>query len=116
MKKPQLALVAGLLATATGAHAAAVALPASATLPLGTSTTRGMLVRDVQGPATPLLANSLVRAVKQLNGTLTDASGVAVPDEAYPGSNADGSQNVDLVDFEKDGQDVNVVDVLTQPI
>ena len=116
MKKPQLALVAGLLATATGAHAAAVALPASATLPLGTSTTRGMLVRDVQGPATPLLANSLVRATKQLNGTLTDAAGVAVPNEAIAGPNPDGSYPVDLVHFEKDGQDVNVVDVSNQPL
>src|SRR4051812_3938768 len=116
MKQTQLALVAGLVASAFGAHAAATALPSSAALPLGSSTTRGMLVRSVQGPATPPLANSQVRATKQLNGTLTDASGLLVPNEANGGPNSDGSYNVDLVHFEKDGQDFTVVDTGNNPL
>ncbi len=116
MKNTHLALVAGLVASAIGAHAAATTLPTSAALPLGSSTTRGMLVRTVQGPVTPPLANSLIRATKQLNGTLTDASGALVPNEANGGPNSDGSYNVDLVHFEKDAADFTVVDVSNTPI
>src|SRR6185295_1207343 len=116
MKKTQLALVAGLVASGIGAHAAVTALPSSAALPIGSSTTRGMLVRSVQGPADPRLANSLVRATKQLNGTLTDSSGVLVPNEANAGPNSDGSYTVDLAHFEKDAQDFTIVDVSNNPI
>jgi hypothetical protein len=116
MNKPQLALIAGLLASAGIAHAAAVALPASAALPLGTSTTRGFTVRSVQGPATPLLANSSIRAVKQLDGTLTDSAGAVVPNEAISGSNGDGSYNVDVISFEKDAADFDVVDTTGTPL
>ncbi|HUS35780.1 MAG TPA: hypothetical protein VM680_10560 [Verrucomicrobiae bacterium] len=110
MKKSQLALLAGVIASIGSAKAAATALPASAALPIGSSTERGFLVRTVEGPATPLLANSSIRATKQLNGTLTDATGALVPNEAVPGSNADGSHNVDLISFEKDGLDFDLVD------
>ena len=53
-------------------------LPASAALPLNSSTTPGFVVRSVQGPETPPLANNSIRALRQIDGTLTDASGTLV--------------------------------------
>src|SRR5512134_3748133 len=85
------------------AHAATVTLPASAAAPLGSSTTRGMIVRSVQAPIDAEVSNSSLRATRQLNGTLTDAGGILITNEALPGPNADGSYFVDEASFEKDG-------------
>jgi len=68
------------------ARAATTVLPIEAAAPTNSSTTRGFIVRSAQGPQTPPLANSIVRALKQLNGTLTDASGTSVTNEAVPNS------------------------------
>jgi len=47
---------------------------------------------------------TLTRGLKQLNGTLTDANNVIVPDVAFPGPNADGSYNVDeVINYSLDG-------------
>ncbi len=76
-------------------------LPASAQLPISGSTERGFIVRAVQGPAEPALANNGVRALRQINGTLVDAAGVAVPDESFPGplTSPAGATLVDTVNF-----------------
>ena len=88
-------------------------LPASAQLPASGSTERGFIVRVAQGPAEPALANNGVRALRQINGTLVDAAGVAVPNEALPGSvtSPAGATLVDTVNFELDGSPVDVTDI-----
>jgi hypothetical protein len=88
-------------------------LPASAQLPASGSTDRGFIVRTVQGPAEPALSNNGVRALRQLNGTLVDAAGVAVPDEAFPGTltSPAGANLVDTVNFELDGTTVDITDI-----
>ena len=88
-------------------------LPASAQLPASGSTDRGFIVRTVQGPAEPALSNNGVRALRQLNGTLVDSAGVAVPNEALPGSltSPAGANLVDTVNFELDGSPVDVTDI-----
>jgi hypothetical protein len=88
-----------------------VDLPASAALPLGSSTTRGFMVRTVQGPETPLLLNNSIRAIRQLDGTLLDADGNPVPNEAYPGTYADGSYDSVTACFEKDGMYLDIIDL-----
>src|ERR1051326_4394537 len=65
-------------------RAATITLPIDAAAPTNSSTTQGFVVRSAQGPQTPPLANSVVRAIKQLNGTLGDASGTTVTNEALP--------------------------------
>ena len=88
-------------------------LPASAQLPASASTERGFIVRVVQGPAEPFLANNGVRALQQINGTLVDASGAAVPNEANPGSltSPAGAHLVDTVNFELDATPVDITDI-----
>ena len=93
------------------ARAATTVLPIEAAAPTNSSTTRGFIVRSAQGPQTPPLANSIVRALKQLNGTLTDASGTSVTNEAVPNSlTLDGSYQPDAVNFEKDATAFDVTD------
>ncbi len=116
MKNSLIPICAALAGSLYGVHGAAVDLPASSALPLGSSTTPGFIVRTAQGPALPLLANSSIRAVKQLNGTLTDAEGAPVANEAIAGANADGSYTVNLVSFEKDATTFDVVDVASAPL
>jgi hypothetical protein len=61
----------------------------------------------VQGPTNEVLANSLNRAVRQLNGTLRDSTGQLVSNQALPGPRPDGSYLADMVNFELDGQPVH---------
>ncbi len=96
------AWLAGALLT-TPALVADVTLPADAAGPQGSGSNPGFLVRTVQAPQAPALANSVIRAIKQLNGTLVDAGGTPVPNEAIPGTNADGSYTVSAIAFERDG-------------
>ena len=88
-------------------------LPASAQLPVAGSTERGFIVRVAQGPAEPALANNGVRALKQINGTLVDASGAVVPNEATAGSvtSPAGAHLVDTVNFELDATPVDITDI-----
>jgi hypothetical protein len=88
-------------------------LPSSAQLPVSGSTERGFIIRALQGPAEPALANNGVRALRQINGTLVDAAGVAVPNEAIPGTltSPAGAYLVDTVNFELDGSPVDVTDI-----
>ncbi|MHB8522355.1 MAG: hypothetical protein ACYDH9_16565 [Limisphaerales bacterium] len=82
-----------------------VGLPADAALPSGSGSTPGFIVRTVQAPAAPLLPNVFLRAIKQLDGTLTDASGAVVTNAATPNpATADGSYPIDtVIDFASDG-------------
>ena len=90
------------------AMAGVTEIPASAALPLGSASTRGFLVRSVQGPENPPLANSLKRAVAQLNGTLTDATGALVANEAVAPTGT--AWQTDFVNFQKDGNPFDVLD------
>src|SRR5262245_24264328 len=87
-------------------QAAVPVLPADAAYPIGSGLDQGFTIRVVQAPEATPVANSFVRAVHQLNGTLTYADGTLVPNEALPGPNPDGSYNTDTVNFEKDGAPV----------
>lgn len=89
--------------------AATTPLPATAALPLGSGTGPGFVVRTVQGPFEPALLNNSIRALKQINGTLTDAAGDPVPDEAFPGGNADGSHDLATLSYEKDALTIDLV-------
>ncbi|HVY71911.1 MAG TPA: hypothetical protein VHH73_18410, partial [Verrucomicrobiae bacterium] len=105
-----LGVFAGAALTAA-LDAATVTLPVSAAYPAGAGSNPGFVVRTVQAPQDAVVGNNLLRAIKQLNGTLSDTNGVAVANEAIPGANADGSYNVDLVNFEKDASPMDVIDI-----
>ena len=100
-KKVSLFTVA--LMSMPAAHGAGVSLPADAAGPAGSGSARGFLVRTAQAPQTEVVANSVIRAFQQLNGTLVDSAGVLVPNEAIAGTGTDGAYTVDTVSFEKDG-------------
>ena len=82
-----------------------IGLEANAAAPLGSAQNPGFLVRTVQAPLDTgiLNPNTLTRAIKQLNGTLTDTGGVLVANVATPGPNPDGTHNIDLINFHLDG-------------
>ncbi|HOW65943.1 MAG TPA: hypothetical protein PK256_11685, partial [Verrucomicrobiota bacterium] len=105
-----IACLIGAMALFETARAATVTLPSDAAAPPGSASNPGFLVRSVQAPPDAIVANNILRAVKQLNGTLTDADGAPVPNEAIAGPNIDGSYNVDLINFEKDGAEIPVLD------
>jgi hypothetical protein len=109
-------ILATMLSAANYIQAATITLPASAAAPAGSASERGFIVRTVQAPEAIEVANSFLRATKQLNGTLRDASGALIPNEAAPGTNADGSHNADLIDFEKDGLPIDVIDADGAPL
>jgi hypothetical protein len=96
-------LITAVLGLEPAIFGAGVPLPADAAGPLGSASARGFLVRTAQAPQTNVVANSVIRASRQLNGTLVDTSGIPVPNEAIPGPGPDGSYTVDTVSFEKDG-------------
>jgi hypothetical protein len=79
-------------------------LPADAAAPLGSAHTPGFILRSAQAAndVAILNPNTLARAIKQLNGTLTDTGGVLVANASFPGPNPDGSYDVDLVNFHLD--------------
>jgi hypothetical protein len=109
-------LTASLLLLATiGSKAASVTLPADSVVPASSVSDRGFTVRVVQGPFEPPLANNVVRATQQLNGTLTDASGTLVPNEAPAGPNSGAYYN-EVINFEKDGAPFDIVDVANTPL
>ena len=96
-------LSAGAILCLPTTFRADVPLPAESAGALASGSVRGFLVRVAQASQTNVVGNSVSRAIKQLNGTLRDNSGAAVPDESIPGPNADGSYRVDTINFEKDG-------------
>ena len=82
------------------------ALPTEILGATGSGTNPGFKVRSAQAPEESILPLRLERALKQLNGTLTDPtdSERRLADQAIRGSNNDGSHAVtDVIDFSKDG-------------
>ena len=108
MKASPFLLAGASAALAMQIQAATNSLPASAALPLGSSTTRGFAVRTVQGPAEPALANNILRAIRQLNGTLADTNGVVVPNQAFP-PDSGAVFAKDTINFEREAVQVDVV-------
>ena len=80
----------------------AVDIPAGIAGDPGTGQNRGFLVRSAQAPDLTEIPNSATRARQQLNGTLRDAGGDLVEDQAEQGENPDGSFDVDVINFERD--------------
>lgn len=77
-------------------------LPADAAGPQGAVRNPGFRVRSAQAPEFSELPNTLTRAIRQLNGTLTDPGGALIEDEVQAGPNADGGFDVSVINFEKD--------------
>ena len=73
------------------------AFPTSAAVPASA----GMRARIVQGPVTPIFANTEARAESQLAGTLINPdTGAPYDNEAQPSTdNPDGSYNIDIVNW-----------------
>ena len=78
------------------------ALPSSAAGAVGSANTPGFLYRVAQAPGDATLANSLTRALQQLDGTLLNpTNGLPFGNEAdftQPGSQGNGTYFVDLYD------------------
>jgi hypothetical protein len=75
-------------------------LPAAYALPPGSGVVPGFTFRTVAAPITTtnILDSTIARAVAQLNHTLIDPStGLPYVDSAFPGTNSDGSFNIDTV-------------------
>ena len=102
--------VSCLALMATG-HAAAVNLPVSSALPPGSSTTRGFVVRVAQAPVDATAGNNGIRAYKQINGTLADSAGKLISNVAFAGPEAGGGYAVDTINFEKDGNQIDLIDL-----
>ena len=77
-------------------------LPSSVVLPTAGSKNRGFIVRTSQAPTDALVANNSVRALRQINGTLTDATGARVINEAIPGEQISpaAAWSVETINFE----------------
>ena len=82
-------------------------LPASYALPPGSGVAPGFTFRTVAAPLfiTNSLDSTIARAVAQLNHTLIDPNtGLPYEDSSIPGTNSDGSYNIDTVlNFNGDG-------------
>ncbi len=104
------ALLCGFLA-GEAVFAAGFPLPAGSAVPASSVTDRGFTVRAAQAPQDPPLANNFVRAIHQLDGTLTDTNGVAVANQAVPGTAPGGAYFVDTVNFEKDANPIDIIDI-----
>ena len=103
-------LIAGTLLSLGQLAAATNSLPASIAMPIGSSSTPGFLIRTAQAPETATIGNSLLRAIKQIDGTLVDGTGALIPNEATPGTGADGSYVSGVVNFELEGNSFDLAD------
>ena len=94
-----------------GAGAArGVPLPPAAALPATSVTVPGFTVRVAQAPAFEAVANNFSRAGQQITGTLLDSLGAPLPNEAVPGTEADGSYIVPAVNFEINATGFDLID------
>src|SRR5688572_27700028 len=84
-------------ASLVNSASAAVTLPASAALPTNSVSNPGFVVRTAQASTNYVVANNFNRALRQINGLLTDASGVTITNIAVPGPNSLGAYNTDYV-------------------
>ena len=95
---------------------AAVTLPASAALATNTISNPGFVIRTAQAPIDVPVANSYLRATRQVNGILTDAGGILVSNVALPGPEAGGVYFANYVSFEKDSLSVDPIDTDGNPV
>jgi hypothetical protein len=104
--------VAGVMAITclTAPVHAAVTLPASAALPTNSVSNPGFTVRTAQATNTVVVANSFLRATRQINGLLTDTNGALVANIADAGPNPGGVYFADTISFERDGAQVEPKD------
>src|SRR6185436_11369620 len=104
--------LAFVLIAASLAHSvdAAVMLPSSAALPTNSVSNPGFVVRTAQASTNYVVANNFSRALRQINGLLTDSGGVTITNVAIPGTNSLGAYHTDYVDFERDGLFVDIRD------
>src|ERR1043166_7601256 len=114
MKIPQrlILYVGGVMAIAVWTYSvnAAVTLPASAALPTNSVSNPGFVVRTAQASTNVVVANSFLRALRQVNGILTDANGVTITNAALPGPEAGGVYFANYVSFERDASPVEPKD------
>lgn len=92
-----LGLLGSLLWTSTALGQ--VTLPVSAVAPPGSGSNPGFVVRTVQAPPEAVIDNTYLRAVRQLNGTLTDAEGNTLEDISEVGPQPGGVTFADTVEF-----------------
>lgn len=92
------------------APAATVNLPPGTAIPVANVSNPGFVVRTAQASTNVVVGNSFSRAIRQLDGTLTDANNNLITNVALPGPEANGAYFKDLVSFEGEGVDVDVVD------
>ena len=92
INRPLIHLFAGVMVfTAITAQLhAGVTLPTSAALPTNSVSNPGFTVRTAQASTNVVVANSFIRALRQINGILTDSGGVTITNAATPGPNAGG--------------------------
>ncbi len=98
-------------AGACGSAHAVVNLPASAALPLASASNPGFTVVTAQASTNVVVANNYIRALRQVQGRLTDAAGNPVSNVAVAGTGAGGAYYSDVVAFEKDAVIVGPVDL-----
>lgn len=114
MKNPYLfarVLAVGMMAAVfAGSANAAVFLPASAALPTNSVSNPGFVVRTAQASTNYAVANNFNRALRQINGLLTDSGGSTITNIAIPGTNSLGAYHTELVDFERDAFPVDIRD------
>ena len=103
---PSYLLGAAMVSLTLAGHAADAVLSPGSALPFGSGIDPGFVVRSVQGPEAAPLANTLTRALRQLNGTLVDAANQPVPNEAIAGPLVDGSYVKTAVSFDPAGLQV----------
>ena len=103
-------VIVGVLLALGAAQAATNTLPDRLMQQLGSASVRGFVVRSVQAGQDATITHGFSRAIQQLNGTLLDSTGAEVANEATPGGNADGSYDVDVINFEKDATPIDIAD------
>jgi hypothetical protein len=85
-------------------------VPADFATPVGSANTPGFVYRAVQARSDSGLPNTLARTEDQLAGTLIDpATGAPYVDHAIPGPNADGSYDIDVVNFNINNADAGSI-------
>ncbi len=96
-------LFAGVMAftVVTAQLHAGVTLPTSAALPTNSVSNPGFTVRTAQASTNVVVANSFIRALRQINGILTDSGGATITNAATPGPNAGGVYFKDFVHFDR---------------
>lgn len=104
-----LPVILGII-TGNSASAAAIPLPAEAALAPNTASDGGFAVRTVQASTNVVVGNALLRAIRQLNGTLTDTNGASISNVATAGPNAGGVYYLPTINFEKDALPFDIVD------